>query len=158
MLENFPWPQTILGVAAALAILVIYDVVYVWPIHRRIKALAERFDNLERSQRGLIDGLATRVATLERHGREDLGRLGERLGQLELATEAGTDRAANFVMLGQLELATESRSYEQAITSAEHGEEVTRLITCFGLTEGEAELVTLLHGDKTRRAQQAKTV
>jgi hypothetical protein len=138
MLENFPWPQTILGVAAALAILVIYDVVYVWPIHRRIKALAERFDNLERSQRGLIDGLATRVATLERHGREDLGRLGERLGQLELATE--------------------SRSYEQAITSAEHGEEVTRLITCFGLTEGEAELVTLLHGDKTRRAQQAKTV
>jgi hypothetical protein len=138
MLENFPWPQTILGVAAALAILVIYDVVYVWPIHRRIKALAERFDNLERSQRGLIDGLATRVATLERHGREDLGRLGERLGQLELATE--------------------SRSYEQAITSAEHGEEVTRLITCFGLTEGEAELVTLLHGDKARRAQQAKTV
>jgi hypothetical protein len=138
MLENFPWPQTILGVAAALAILVIYDVVYVWPIHRRIKALAERFDNLERSQRGLIDGLATRVATLERHGREDLGRLGERLGQLELATE--------------------SRSYEQAITSAEHGEEVTRLITCFGLTEGEAELVTLLHGDKTRRAHQAKTV
>jgi hypothetical protein len=138
MLENFPWPQTILGVAAALAILVIYDVVYVWPIHRRIKALAERFDNLERSQRGLIDGLATRVATLERHGREDLGRLGERLGQLELATE--------------------SRSYEQAITSAEHGEEVTRLITCFGLTEGEAELVALLHGDKTRRAHQAKTV
>ena len=138
MLENFPWPQTILGVAAALAILVIYDVVYVWPIHRRIKALVERFDNLERSQRGLIDGLATRVATLERHGREDLGRLGERLGQLELATE--------------------SRSYEQAITSAEHGEEVTRLITCFGLTEGEAELVTLLHGEKTRRAHQAKTV
>ena len=138
MLENFPWPQTILGVAAALAILVIYDVVYVWPIHRRIKALAERFDNLERSQQGLIDGLATRVATLERHGREDLGRLGERLGQLELATE--------------------SRSYEQAITSAEHGEEVTRLITCFGLTEGEAELVTLLHGEKTRRAHQAKTV
>ena len=138
MLENFPWPQTILGVAAALAILVIYDVVYVWPIHRRIKALAERFDNLERSQHGLIDGLATRVATLERHGREDLGRLGERLGQLELATE--------------------SRSYEQAITSAEHGEEVTRLITCFGLTEGEAELVTLLHGEKTRRAHQAKTV
>ena len=27
MLANFPWPQTILGLAAALGILVIYDVV-----------------------------------------------------------------------------------------------------------------------------------
>jgi Protein of unknown function (DUF2802) len=137
MLETFPWPQTILGLAAALAILVIYDVAYVWPIHRRIKRLADRCDGLERSLGSVVDALATRVATLERHGREDLGRLSERVGQLELATE--------------------SRSYEQAITSAEHGEEVARLITCFGLTEGEAELVRLLHGDRSRRTPFPKT-
>ena len=57
--------------------------------------------------------------------------------------------------LGQLELATEVRSYEQAIGSAERGEESSRLISCFGLTEGEADLVTLLHGDPSRRADTA---
>ena len=54
--------------------------------------------------------------------------------------------------LGQLELATETRSYEQAIGCAEKGEETSRLISCFGLTEGEADLVVLLHGEASRRA------
>jgi Protein of unknown function (DUF2802) len=136
MLENFPWPQTVLGLAAALAILVIYDVVYVWPIHRRISRLANRSDGLERALSGVLD-VVTRVTNLEQRGRDDLGRLIERVGQLEIATE--------------------SRSYEQAITSAEHGEEAARLITCFGLTEGEADLVSLLHGDRSRRERLAKT-
>jgi hypothetical protein len=136
MLENFPWPQTILGIAAALAILVIYDVVYVWPIHRRISSLADRCNVLERTLSGVLDSLAERVATLDQRGREDVSRLVERVGQLEMATE--------------------SRSYEQAITSAEHGEEAERLIACFGLTEGEADLVRLLHGDRSRRAELKK--
>lgn len=137
MLDNFPWPQTILGMAAALAVLVIYDVVYVWPIHRRISTLTDRCVALERSLSGVLDGLAARVATLDQRGREDVGRLVERVGQLEIATD--------------------SRSYEQAITSAEHGEEAARLITCFGLTEGEADLVRLLHGDRSRQAELKKT-
>jgi hypothetical protein len=137
MLENLPWPQIILGLAAALGILVIYDVVYVWPIHRRIAALAERCNGLERSLGGLLDSLAARVAASDQRGREDFGRLGERLGQLELATE--------------------TRSYEQAITSAQRGEERARLKSCFGLTEGEADLVTLLHGDRARQPEQMKT-
>ena len=29
MLNNLPWPEVLLGIAAALAILVIYDVFYV---------------------------------------------------------------------------------------------------------------------------------
>ena len=137
MLETLPWPQIVLGFAAALAVLVIYDVCYVWPIHRRIAALSERCHGLERSLGGLLDNLAARVAASDHRGREDLGRLGERLGQLELATE--------------------TRSYEQALTSAQRGEERTRLISCFGLTEGEADLVTLLHGDRSRQAEQMKT-
>ena len=137
MLENLPWPQIILGLASALGILVIYDVIYVWPIHRRIAALTERCNGLERSFGGLLDSLAARVAAIDQRGRENLGRLGERLGQLELATE--------------------TRSYEQAITSAERGEERARLISCFGLTEGEADLVTLLHGDRARQPEQMKT-
>jgi hypothetical protein len=136
MLENFPWPQTVLGLAAALAILVIYDVVYVWPIHRRIGRLADRCDGLERSVSGILD-LLTKMTDFEQRGRDDLSRVSERVGQLEIATE--------------------SRSYEQAIASAEHGEAPARLITCFGLTEGEAELVSLLHGDRSRRSQLATT-
>jgi hypothetical protein len=145
MLENLlktfvttlPWPQVLIGVAAALAVLVIYDVCYVWPIHRRIGRLVDRVDGLERSLSGLLDALAARVAASDHRGREDLGRLGERLGQLELATEA--------------------RSYEQAICSAERGEERARLMNCFGLTEGEADLVTLLHGDQARRFDLMKS-
>ena len=136
MLENFPWPQTVLGLAAALAILVIYDVAYVWPIHRRISRLADRCDGLERALSSALE-IVTRVTSLDQRSRDELSRLSERMGQLEIATE--------------------SRSYEQAIASAQHGEESARLITCFGLTEGEAELVSLLHGDRSRRTPLAKS-
>lgn len=132
MLTNLPWPEVLLGIAAAVAILVVYDVVYVWPIHRRISALTERSDVLERSLGGLLQELAARVAASEDRGRENATKLSERLGQIELATEA--------------------RSYEQAIDCAEKGEETARLISCFGLTEGEADLVVLLHGEASRRA------
>jgi hypothetical protein len=132
MLTNLPWPEVLLGTAAALAVLVLYDVFYVWPIHRRFAALAERCAVLERSLGGAFDDLVARVEASEHRGREDFGKIGERLGQLELATEA--------------------RSYEQAIGCAERGEESARLISCFGLTEGEADLVLLLHGEASRRA------
>ena len=131
MLTNLPWPEVLLGTAAALAVLVIYDVVYVWPIHRRITALTERCAIFERTLGSSLDDLAARMAAGESRGREDVARVGQRLGQLELATEA--------------------RSYEQAIDCAEKGEETARLISCFGLTEGEADLVVLLHGEASRR-------
>lgn len=138
MLETLPWPEVILGMAAAVAVLVIYDVVYVWPIHRRISVLAERCALFERSLGGVRDELAAGVTASEQRSREDMSRFGERLGQLELAIE--------------------ERSYEQAIGYAERGEESARLISCFGLTEGEADLVTLLHGDAARRAESAPLV
>lgn len=132
MLNQLPWPEVTLGIAAAVAILVIYDVVYVWPIHRRISVLTERCAGFERTLSGILDDLASRVAANDERRREDVGRIGERLGQIELATE--------------------NRSYEQAIGCAERGEETARLISCFGLTEGEADLVMLLHGEASRRA------
>jgi hypothetical protein len=137
LLTAIPWPPVLLGLAAALSILVIYDVAYVWPLCRRAGALAKRCEALERSrgESAELRALADRLAALEIRGREDFGRLGERLGQLELATEA--------------------RSYEQAIGCAERGEQPERLISVFGLTEGEANLVTLLHGDRARRPATA---
>lgn len=131
MLDQLPWLEVILGIAAALAVLVIYDVAYVWPIHRKIAVLSERCAAFEASFGRVLNDLAARVAAGDERGRDGLGRLGERLGQLELATE--------------------TRSYEQAIGCAEKGEETSRLISCFGLTEGEADLVMLLHGEASRR-------
>jgi hypothetical protein len=131
ILETLPWPQVLLGIAAALAILVIYDVAYVWPLCRRNAALADRCQKLERAMAD-VAVLGARVGELETRGREDLARLGERLGQLELSTEA--------------------RAYEQAIGFAEQGEGAERLISCLGLTEAEADLVRLLHGRSQRGA------
>ena len=137
MLTNLPWQEVTLGIAAALGALVIYDVLFVWPIHRRISALTDRCTVLERSLSRVLADLAARVEATDHRGREDLGKLGERLGQLELAT-------------------TDSQAYEQAIGCAEKGEETSRLRSCFGLTEGEADLVMLLHGEASRRAEVEK--
>jgi hypothetical protein len=123
--ESLPWPEMLLGLGAALSILVLYDVAYVWPLCRRHRALEQRCKTLERAL-GDLAVLSARVAELDSRGREDLARLGERLGQLELATDA--------------------RAYEQAIDFASRGENAERLISCLGLTEGEANLVRLLHG------------
>jgi len=133
LLQTLPWPQILLGLAAALSVLVIYDVAYVWPLCRRQAVLHVRCAKLEQALAALV-GVSDRVGSLENRGREDLSQLAQRLGQLELATE--------------------SRSYEQAIGCAERGEEAERLISCFGLTEGEANLVTLLHGERARRPER----
>jgi hypothetical protein len=135
LLQTLPWPPIVLGIAAALTILVIYDVAYVWPLCRRMAAIAERCRSLEQTVAD-YPALASQVTLLVDRGRADLTRIGERLGQLELATE--------------------ERSYEQAITCAERGEDPDRLVSVFGLTEGEAKLVTLLHGDR-QRAPRRKT-
>src|SRR5690349_5544416 len=99
MLANLPWLEVVLGVAAALAILVVYDVFYVWPIHRRMSAMNDRCALLERSLDGLFPQLYARLAASDNRSREDFTRISERLGQLELAIE--------------------TRSYEQAIGCAE---------------------------------------
>jgi hypothetical protein len=127
MIEQIPWPQVVLGIAAALSILVIYDVIYVWPLVRRLAATSERCRALELTLPG-TEALAVRVVEIEARSREHWVQFGERLGQLELMTDV--------------------RAYEQAIGFAQQGEQADRLMTCFGLTEGEADLVRLLHGEK----------
>ena len=125
MIQTIPWPQVLLGLAAALSILVIYDVAYVWPLCRRLAAATARCQALEETL-GAAAQLTERVTDIESRSREHWTQLGERLGQLELITDA--------------------RSYEQAIGFAQQGEQADRLMSCFGLTEGEANLVRLLHG------------
>jgi hypothetical protein len=133
MLDTLSMHDLGLAAAVCLAIVAVYDICYVWPLHRRMSAVAQRCADLERSLALTREEMAAKVAATDNRERDDVGRLGERLGQLELATEA--------------------RSYEQAIGHAERGEDSMRLISCFGLTEAEAELVTLLHGNAARRAE-----
>ena len=64
-------------------------------------------------------------------------------------TERLTDMLNRHVeRLGQLELRAASRPYEQAIQMASAGGSEDGLVRYFGLTEGEAALVRLLHGRK----------
>jgi hypothetical protein len=67
-------------------------------------------------------------------------RAGERLRKAEATTLQLADR------LGQLELRGEGRPYDQAIALVQHGADADRLVRNFGLTRGEADLVTLVHG------------
>jgi hypothetical protein len=60
--------------------------------------------------------------------------------------------------LGQLELRTDTHSYEQAISLASKGGGTDRLITYFGLSEGEANLVRLMHGRPERKPDSKRRV
>jgi hypothetical protein len=135
MIEQIPWPHLLCGVAAALAILVIYDICYVWPLCRRLSATAERCRVLE-ERLDFSSGFGDRLAALERASRDRLSQLGERLGQLELISDA--------------------HAYDDAIDCAERGAESDRLIERFGLTENEADLVRLIHGDAAADTQSKR--
>jgi hypothetical protein len=78
----------VLGVAAALAVLVIYDVVYVWPLCRRMAAVAERCRLLEQTCADL-PSLSSQVALLADRSRADLALIGERLGQSSSRPRSG---------------------------------------------------------------------
>jgi hypothetical protein len=127
MIEQIPWLELCLALGPALVALALYELVLVRPLRRRLRQLAELCAGLEHAVAGAT-GLSVRVVNAERRARAELRQLGERLGQLELRSDA--------------------RPYEQAISLAEKGEHAERLVSCFGLTEGEASLVRLLHGDR----------
>lgn len=66
-------------------------------------------------------------------------RVGERLRRIETTTGHLGDR------LGQIELRGEGRPYDQAIALVQRGADADRLVRNFGLSRGEADLVTRLH-------------
>ena len=122
MMEQIAW---ILGSAAGA--LLLYELLAVAPLRRQMAKLA-------RSQAAVDQGyeaatrLTVRLINTERRNGQQLKRLEERLGHLELRGEG--------------------RPYEQAISLAAQGEDTARLVSCFGLTAGEASLVSLLHGGR----------
>jgi uncharacterized protein DUF2802 len=67
-------------------------------------------------------------------------RAGERLRRLDQLSSQINER------LGQLELRGEGRPYDQAIALSQRGADAGRLMSHYGLTRGEADLVSLVHG------------
>lgn len=128
-MTTLPWNE---GLAVALCVLIAvacYELVFVWPLRRRLAGLAGELKALDRAVFG-TSGLKGRMLEGERRTEAQLVKLTERLGQLELRSDA--------------------RPYEQAISLAAKGGDTDRLITYFGLSEGEASLVRLLHGRRQR--------
>jgi len=124
-MNNLPLVELVLAVFFVLIAVACYELLFVLPMRRRLLALDEQLQVLQRSMDSSA-GLAGRVVSSERRIREQLGQVSDRLGKLELRGD--------------------TRSYEQAISLAAKGGETERLISYFGLSEGEASLVRLLHG------------
>jgi hypothetical protein len=97
----------------------------VLPLRRKLAGLARSQAAIEQAHEA-ITRLTVRQVNTERRNSQQLKRLEDRLGRLELRGEG--------------------RPYEQAINLAAQGEDVARLVSCFGLTAGEASLLSLLHG------------
>ncbi len=66
-------------------------------------------------------------------------RVGERLRRLDQVTVQLGDR------LGQIEVRGDGRPYDHAIALVRDGADADRLVTHFGLSRGEADLVSLVH-------------
>lgn len=120
MIQNTIWYWLALP-----ALLMCYELVVVLPLRRRVTRLAES----QASLRVSVQEATALAVGLVKTNRALRGRL-----------EVIEDR------LGQLQLASTGRPYDQAISLAEQGEAPERLASCFGLTMGEAKLVSLLHG------------
>ncbi len=115
------------------AALLIYELLAVLPLRRRMARANETQHSLSASVQEAT-ALAVEVVKANRTLR----------GRLEVAEDR----------LGQLELASTGRPYDQAINLAEQGETPEQLASRFGLTMGEAKLVSLLHGqDSSVEAQ-----
>jgi hypothetical protein len=99
---------------------------------RSRRRLGRRLDALERELEALRANVATSTA---------IGvRVGERLRRVDQVSAQMNDR------LGQLEVRGDGRPYDHAIALVRHGADADRLVRHFGLSRGEADLVSLVHG------------
>jgi hypothetical protein len=98
----------------------------------RARRLGRRLEALD----GELAALRAEVAATAGIG----ARVGERLRRLDQVSSQLNDR------LGQLEIRGDGRPYDHAIALVRHGADADRLVAHFGLSRGEADLVTLVHG------------
>ncbi len=98
----------------------------------RSRRLTNRLEALQSE----LEGLRAEVSATAGIG----ARVGERLRRLDQVSAQLNDR------LGQLEVRGDGRPYDHAIALVRHGADADRLVSHFGLSRGEADLVSLVHG------------
>jgi len=135
MIMSFIESDLAAALGIVLAAVAVYEFLLILPMRLRVRHLRRRTLSYERALDSMHDSMrefATRLAEDRKRADARLIRLEERIAQLNLRTDA--------------------RHYEQAIALAEHGAEQTSLSRTLGLTQGEAKLVSLLHGGRARQS------
>lgn len=94
-------------------------------VRRRLESIEEQFERF-RADVAASTGIGVRA--------------GEKLRRLDQLTAQLGER------LGQMELRGEGRPYDQAIALVQRGAGSDRLMSHYGLSRGEADLVSLVHG------------
>jgi hypothetical protein len=96
-------------------------------VRRRLESIEEQFERF-RADVAASTGISVRAGEKLRRLDQLAAQLGERLGQMELRGEG--------------------RPYDQAIALVQRGAGSDRLMSHYGLSRGEADLVTLVHGGR----------
>ena len=120
----------LLGLGAVLVlatVLLVTALVRNSRLRRRILAIEKQFELLK-ADVAATTGIGVRA--------------GEKLRRLDQVTAQMAER------LGQLELRGEGRPYDQAIALVRRGADADRLMSNYGLSRGEADLVALVHGHR----------
>jgi type II secretory pathway component PulJ len=125
---------TALGMLAALAVFSVLALTASFLTARALRRLRARNDSLESS-----------LAAVRRE-MELVASIGMRAGRRVKRIER--DHVNLVDRLGVLELRCEARPYDQAIALARRGADSGKLAEQLGLSRGEADLVSRLHGRK----------
>ncbi len=125
MMSLIPWMEIAAAVVAAAIVVIVYEKIFMVALRHRVSSLEERSRDLQRTLKSL-ERSTGQFALSEARAEAQIRQLTERFGQFELRSNG--------------------RPYEQAISLAETGEHAERLVSCFGLAEAEANLISLLHG------------
>ncbi len=122
-------PETVFFVIGfwTLVALVLALATHEWLATRRLRNQAVKADALLQISQRIACTLELRVEKAEKHIRQ----LMERQGQLALSGEG--------------------RPYDLAIDLVRRGADADKLISNFGMSHGEAHLVTLMHGGRSRK-------
>lgn len=134
-MDAVTWIEISLALATIIVFVALYHLTIVRPLRRKLRELMLLDEVVDQLRQG-AESLADQLSSAEDRQNLELRKLAEGLAQLER-------RGRSYY-------------YEQAINLAEHGGRAERLVSCFGLPEAEANLISLLHGERVDQASLSR--
>lgn len=131
---TMPTLELLLAICAGLAVLTLTAVVIGLRQSKTIARMRRESEEL----RELVLHVRREAHSAVTYGSD----VGKRLRKHEKDLAAVTDRVGLIEQLG------DSRSFERAIDVARQGAEADKLVANFGISRGEAELLSLVHGKR----------